>query len=192
MIEILLAQTSETVGNPWIPVVSDAVKIGLGAFIAGSFAIAGAIVASRRKLRESSVVDRREQLRELGSRFERVNTHFRENATSLLARFEVESEFPEKDEGFAVTLDEAHALLKDRSLEALHELHEIEGRLGLLGLFMIAATVEAFRHLVTRISEFDDFKTLEDKQRFAKWYLTEMAEGRLLFVTQMATEYRKA
>jgi len=190
-VDILLAETSETVANPWIPVVSDAVKIGLGAFIAGSFAIAGAIVASRRKLRESSVVDRREQLRELGSRFERINTHFRENATSLLARFEIEAEFPQEDEGFEITLDQAQAMLKDKGLEALHELHEIEGRLGLLGLFVIAATVEAYRHLVTRISEFDEHKTPEDKRKFANWYLAEMTEGRLLFVTQMAVEYKK-
>jgi hypothetical protein len=178
--------------NPWIPVVSDAVKIGLGALIAGIFAIAGAIVASRRKLREISVADIREQLRDLSSRFERINTHFREYATSLSARSAVETDLPGKDEGFEITLDEAQALLKDKGLDALHELHEIEGRFGLLGFFTIAATIEVYRNLVARISEFDELSTPQQKQEFVTWYLQEVAEGRLLIVQQMAAEYKKA
>lgn len=36
--------------NEWIPVVSDAVKIGLGAFIAGLFTLLGTVVAIAPKL----------------------------------------------------------------------------------------------------------------------------------------------
>ena len=80
--------------NEWIPVVSDAVKIGLGAIIGGGFSLFSAWFASNRKLRESQVADRRQQLREITAEISRIHTLFIHKSTTISATLQLSDSRP--------------------------------------------------------------------------------------------------
>jgi DNA repair ATPase RecN len=178
--------------NEWIPVVSDAVKIGLGAIIGGGFSLFAAWFSSNRKLRESQVTDRRQQLREITAEMSRIHTLFLHNSSSIAAALQLNDSRTKSAKALRDAIEEHLMELSPEIESALHKLHELEAQLCLMGFEPVSAHVEAYRFALTGITELDDDATTADKALFCDAYQKHIMEARLLTLRTLANAYKNA
>jgi DNA repair ATPase RecN len=178
--------------NEWIPVISDAVKIGLGAIIGGGFSLMSAWFVSNRKLRESQVTDRRQQLREITAELSRIHTLFLHNSSTLAAALPLNDSRTKSAKALRDAIEEHLMELSPEVESALHKLHELEAQLCLMGFESVSALVEAYRFALTSITNLDDSATTADKALFCDAYETQIMEARLITLRTLADAYKNA
>lgn len=178
--------------NEWIPVVSDAVKIGLGAIIGGGFSLMAAWFASNRKLRESQVTDRRQQLREITAEISRIHTLFVHNSSTIAATLQLNDSRTKSAKVLRNAIEEHLMELSPEVENALHKLHELEAQLCLIGFESVSAIVEAYRFALTGITDLDDDATTADKALFCDEYQKHIMGARLLTLRALAAAYKCA
>lgn len=171
-----------TLGSAWIDVASDAVKIGLGALIAGFFALLGSHFAHRQKLDEEYSRRRRDSLEKLSSEFDRVALVGMDRLGTLLAM----NETNETETGRELADAIADAMKTDDSiLECLYDLHSIEARLALLAFPQIAEAVETYREMFSQMGPSVTEQTLQTLDK-------ELHGQRTKVITLMAIAYQDA
>lgn len=173
----------------WPEVVSDFIKIGLGAIIGGAFALIVARQAHTNRLKEEYSRRRRDQLEKISERFDEVSRASTEHVAHLhsLAGIEIpenEREATLEALGFDPIEDQ-----KDLG-NLIDELHSIEARLALLSLHHISEEVERYRHLLTdgAIEGLEDKRTDDEKATVAD----SLNKLRTVIFTLMALAYEKS
>jgi hypothetical protein len=135
----------------WVEVASDAVKIGLGAFVGGVFAFLTTRQAHKIRLKEEYSRRRRDQLEKISEAFERVSRFATDHVATLHAVADIRGSKKEKEALLSVSghhpVDDHEALM-----DMLNELHSIEARLALLAMHHISEEVEKYRQALTTAS----------------------------------------
>ncbi len=175
----------------FIPVVHDAVKIGLGALIGGVFALLGTWLASKRKLHERVVERRQDSLEEIATDLEHIHAIVIDKSSVLSA-----AEITEQDsnpDAVRHIMESEQDRTSDSFEQALYDLHTIEARLCLLGHESTSAMVEKYRTHISLILDLEDTlereegPVLEDVRAFQQQAMT----MRLDIVRALANAYKR-
>lgn len=171
----------------WIDVASDAVKIGLGALIAGLFALLGSSRAHRQKLDEEYSRRRRDTLEKLSSDFDRIALIGMDRLTNWVA---VHTTGQTKGGRKLAAAIEAELMTDAPVLKCLYELHSIEAKMALLGFPHIAEAIEVYRGRFTEL-DMPDAPKGEEVRRYAELE-KELHAQRTIVITLMAEAFQKA
>ena len=173
----------------WIEVVSDAVKIGLGALIGGIFAFVTARQAHKIRLNEEYSRRRRDQLEKISETFERVSRFVTDHVATLNAVADIRASKKQKEALLSVSghhpIDHHEALM-----DALNEIHSIEARLALLALHHISEEIEKYRMMFTTASLEEEAG--KESEALREELLASIHKQRTIIFTLMALAYRDA
>jgi hypothetical protein len=172
--------------NEWIPVVSDAVKIGLGAVVGGVFAIGGAIKAHRLKQSEEYTRRCRDGLQQISQEFDAIAIVGTARVAALIVIYE-----SYKDDGSGYLYSAIDKELGDAYplTRCVKDLHSIETRLALYSFPEIAKAIEVYRLTLCKMHQ--EISGAHDESRFADysdWLHREQSE----VLSLLATAYKNA
>ena len=171
--------------NEWIPVVSDAVKIGLGAVIGGVFTLIGSITAHRLKSSGEHSQRRREALYQAAQEFDPIAITGLARASALTTYYET------ADDTRDLYSEMETELVKARSpAQCLKELHSIETRMALFSFSTLAKAIEAYRTTLHALEQ-EEEKPASSATRFAD-LAKKLAEHRAEVIAQFSNGYKRA
>jgi hypothetical protein len=147
--------------NEWAPVVSDGIKIGLGAIVGGFFALINAINSQRLKTSEEFTNHRRQGIQEIVQEFDHLALAIRSRASSLTGFYESGGDRRDLYSEMESELAKAWS-----ATQILQRLHSIGSKLLMFSLTRVAAAVEAYRDLYCRLDAEED-QPAESATRFA-------------------------
>jgi len=145
----------------WIEVASDAVKIGLGAFVAGIFAVLIAFFNHRFKTKEKSGNRRRKAINEAIDTFEEVALSTMNEVRSLRA----ENESEDLNDLLYSSGKPDDAKLRSRG-EEFRALEKMEYRLVVLGFERAAAEVASYKQLFLKVEYLEEGREHDRYSRF--------------------------
>lgn len=160
---------------------SDAKKIGLGALIGGLFALLGARLHHKQALNAEYRKRVRDAIEQLSERFEKANVFYLER----MAIVEAGQKRPEH------TDQSLYEALNMRYRDVSVDLHQLEGRLALLGAIDLASLIESYRRCATAILRADKEMT-KAPQRIPEQVAQQVNHCRKRYYELMAKEYKNA
>lgn len=171
----------------WVDVVSDGVKIGLGAFIAGVFALVGGFWGHRQSLSEEKSKRIRDALETAALDFVKVDSYIVRQATSWITLLLGRKEGADSLVGRSLERLEAE---KDME-EWQSQLIEMSGLLTVLGYKDIAESIDAYRSVASKVQgEF--IKQLDGSGELSTKIMQRLREERTVVMDAFARAYEKS
>ena len=173
----------------WIEVASDAVKIGLGAFIAGFFAILASRISHNHKLTEEYSRRKRDKLEGISDDFNKISIAANKRTISWWL-LEIINKLDDSDAKTDIGLNVIKEIKENRNLEDVYILQSIESRMALLGLPKISKAVEDYRIAFCNIDFVDIFQK-EEKIKFEE-VEKNLSSKKDIVLTLLAEAYRNS
>lgn len=175
----------------WSPIIHDAVKIGLGAFIGGVFAIIGTHFASRRRIREDLISKRRDHLIEMTREFSRLHTMFTDQWSHRISAIAFEKEPDASARDLVLAIEEALLEREPEIYEGLLALHELEAQLCVIGYPLLSHLVEQYRFSATEIGSLSSDGDAEQREQALEAHQNSLMQARANILAVMTMSYQE-
>ena len=163
----------------WFPIIHDAVKIGLGALIGGTFSLWTSRITSRHRNKEDLTSKRRERLVELSRELAQLHTLFVAQWATTIGSLSIKGQRSKGAKALMNILEEELFEREPEIYNALLKLHEVEAEMSLIGAFFISDAIEQYRFAVVGLHDFPEKARTEDQEVVLKFQHSHVTQKRM-------------